>query len=776
MFGARALRWAHRVILSALLALLLLPAVKRAASIPGVASIAIALAAGVALSIPYLRTRTWRWSTVYLTPALVILPGLLLYHSPVSALLWPERVPTAVHEKIGNPAPVVLIVFDEFPLASLLAADGTIDAGSYPNFAELARRGTWYRNATSVSDGTLTSVPAILDGRYPVRSALPNAGGHPNSLFTLLGGSYRMHVVENNTRVCPDPLCGSARAPFRSRFPSLVSDASVLWLYAVLPSDLSGPLPDITQAWAGFTNPPDKITMKMWDSYDDLTNWDDRLREFRQFSDSVESTGWPTLHFLHILLPHAPWEYLPSGQRYPGGAGRIRGLRGPNDRKEDPNRWVGDEWSAAQSYQRHLLQVGLVDRLVGRLLKRLQDQGLFERSLIVITADHGTCFRPGDSRRYLTATNRGDILSVPLFIKYPHQQAGGIDDRGAQTVDILPTIADVLKVAMPAWKLDGKSLVSTAGTSVKRAFSDSGDRVEFAAGLDTLLESVKFKMSVFGGSSEDAIYRLGDRQGWIGRAAAPAGESPVGYELDRGVYYTSVDTRAPMLVSSISGRLIRPAQSKDPQDPLELAIGVNGTIRAVTRSYSAAGTDAFLAMVPDTSLRAGRNEIGVYLVRNGSELARLAPPPEKPYQWGTRLVFGKGGNAAPYIGTGWSGPEDKLNWTDGHTATLYLPVKPPRSDLKLRASLRAFTHDGTEVQHIHVLVNRRQITEWRLTSDFQEFTAIVPRECLLKAGTAEITFDMPDATAPMSLGVNSDSRTLGLAASWLEFMPQEGES
>jgi hypothetical protein len=63
LFGPKAMRVAHRVILGLLLALTLLPVVKRAA-IPGAISIAIALAAGAALVVPYLRARTWRWSTV----------------------------------------------------------------------------------------------------------------------------------------------------------------------------------------------------------------------------------------------------------------------------------------------------------------------------------------------------------------------------------------------------------------------------------------------------------------------------------------------------------------------------------------------------------------------------------------------------------------------------------------------------------------------------------------------------------------------------------------
>jgi hypothetical protein len=779
--GGRAVRIVHHAVLSALVALLLLPVVKRAAVLPGVVSIAIALAAGAALAIPYLRSRSWRWSTVYLTPALVVLPGLLLFHSPVSAMLWPGHVPQALKAKVATPAPVVLVIFDEFPLASLLNGDGTIDASMYPNFAELARRGTWYRNATTVSDGTLIAVPAILDGNYPTRSALPDASGHPNSLFTLLGDTYRMHVVENNTRVCPTPICGNNGTPFLKRFRELGSDAAVLWLYAVLPTDLNRSLPDITQAWGGFTTARTKpITIDMWKEFDDLTDWHDRLQEFRDFTNSIEATGWPTVHFLHILLPHAPWEYLPSGQRYPAGNGpRIRGLSGQNDRGEDASRWVGDQWTITQNYQRHLLQVGMVDQLVGRLVKRLHDQDLYDQSLIVITADHGASFRAGESRRNLAAANHGDIMPVPLFIKYPHQHTGGIDDRGAQTIDILPTIIDVLDVAKPLWKLDGKSLADPSqNTPVKRAFADAGPVFVYPSGLDALLDSVRYKQKLFGASGEEALYRAGDGNNWVGRdiATAAAGSEPgLRYELERGAYYNKVDLGAPMLGSSIAGHVERAGGATAPV-PMDLAVAVNGTVRAVTRTYSSEGREEFFALVPPAALRAGRNDIGVFLLREGgSKLARLTPAASHPYRWGTRLFFGNGGNAAAFMGVGWSGPEAKITWTDGHTATLYLPARPPRTALTLRAKVAAYIRRGKfETQRIRVLVNRHEVGEWVLNADFQECSLNVPEDCFSGAETTELTFDMPDAVAPASFGGNTDSRTLGLAAQWLEFTRQNG--
>ncbi|HRK48306.1 MAG TPA: hypothetical protein PK324_21940, partial [Nocardioides sp.] len=56
-------------------------------------------------------------------------------------------------------APVVLVVLDEFPLASLLDEGDRIDAEQFPNLARLAEDATWFRNASGVSPTTPEAVP-----------------------------------------------------------------------------------------------------------------------------------------------------------------------------------------------------------------------------------------------------------------------------------------------------------------------------------------------------------------------------------------------------------------------------------------------------------------------------------------------------------------------------------------------------------------------------------------------------------------------------------------
>jgi Sulfatase len=182
---------------------------------------------------------------------------------------------------------------------------------------------------------------------------------------------------------------------------------------------------------------------------DDVRPWRDPPAQVARFLAGVHASREPQLYVLHVLLPHAPWRYLPSGRSY-------RGFQAPQGVTRDV--WKNDARLVDRRYREHLLQVGYVDRVLGRIVRRLRVTGLWNRSLFVVAADHGCSFLPGDHERTATLANIGDIAPVPLFVKTPRERAGRIDDRSARTIDVVPTIAAVLGIRIP-WKIDGRSLV-----------------------------------------------------------------------------------------------------------------------------------------------------------------------------------------------------------------------------------------------------------------------------------------------------------------------------
>ncbi len=784
----RAVAALHTAILVLLLTIDLLPVAKRL-GLPGVVSLLIAAAAGAFLAIVYMRIRSGSRSLVWLSPAVLVFPALLLFFSPASALFWHGRSTKAIHSSIENPVPVVLVVFDEFPLASLMDKDGQIDSKAYPNFAELAHNGTWYRNVTTSGESTLLALPVILSGLYPDpnQPRLPDEVVSGQSVHTA-----RRHLPDECPRkqhpVVPRFIvrgCGPRGPTHRGPFGGCRGAVPVCHFAGRFHPDAARhhavlePSPDALQRQSGgvqrrsgaIPRPSHAGELAAVRGPHGLARPAEAVPRVREFD--------PALATAHAQLPahSSPARALgvpPVWAAVHAAESRIRGLRGVNDAGLDTHQWTADAWAAAQSYQRHLLQVGFVDRLAGSLVKHLQETGLYDSALLVITADHGASFRADDSRRAVTATNHADIMSVPLFIKYPHQHQGGIDDRKAENVDILPTILDVIGLKSD-YRPAGRSLLGPPDMErrLKTVITDREQKFTFPAGLDGLFASVARKLELFGGAGGCDPYRLGDRYGWIGRKApSTEAEASIRCRLDREAYYKSVDTGAPMLLTNVTGRLERPRGAGTPV-PLQLAVAVNGTIRAATQTYFDGGVEKFAALVPEDSLRAGSNDIALFDLRGPAELRSIPRVAAQRYEWGTELRFGDQGNAGPFYGIGWSNPESGITWTDGHLATLVLPVTPPKGDVTLTVNLSGFVSPGKrDHQNVRLLVNHHEVARWVAATDFQDYTVVIPKGDLGGA-VVEIGFDLPDAVSPMEMGVGTDPRTLGIAIYNLKLAPQD---
>ena len=121
-----------------------------------------------------------------------------------------------------------------------------------------------------------------------------------------------------------------------------------------------------------------------------------------------------------------------------------------------------DDYLTRHNEQRYLLQLGFVDRLLGRLVARLKSQGMYDDTLIVVTADHGFAWQVGvPTRRSVSPSNVEELGPVPLFVKAPGQTRGRVSDALARTLDVTPTIADVLNVPL-GYRADGSSAFSRA--------------------------------------------------------------------------------------------------------------------------------------------------------------------------------------------------------------------------------------------------------------------------------------------------------------------------
>src|SRR5690606_19174467 len=178
----------------------------------------VGLGAGAAVLAAVLRRRYRLTATYlrYLGAASVLFVGHFLLLSPANQFLAGDD-PTSFDVTPGESAsgdgagdlpPVVVVVLDALPTASLLDGTGRIDAELYPHLAAFAEDATWYRNHTTTAAATFQAVPALLTGRLPELSApMPDVAFHPGNLFSLLAGTHDVEAVEQITRLCPPDVC-----------------------------------------------------------------------------------------------------------------------------------------------------------------------------------------------------------------------------------------------------------------------------------------------------------------------------------------------------------------------------------------------------------------------------------------------------------------------------------------------------------------------------------------------------------------------------------------
>jgi hypothetical protein len=175
-----------------------------------------------------------------------------------------------------------------------------------------------------------------------------------------------------------------------------------------------------------------------------------KLQAFRNLMDHASTSTERTIHFSHILLPHRPWRFATDGRM---GKDMESDPRPSNtvDRRRD-------------SYQSLLRQLVATDALLLDFLNQLEASANWNRTMLVVTSDHGMTFVPGESFRDEVNPNRPetleDIYRVPLFIKYPHQSSGALNNCPVTSVDILPTVLSVSEIRTKA-KFDGVDLSKT---------------------------------------------------------------------------------------------------------------------------------------------------------------------------------------------------------------------------------------------------------------------------------------------------------------------------
>jgi hypothetical protein len=233
--------------------------------------------------------------------------------------------------------------------------------------------------------------------------------------------------------------------------------------------------------------------------------------------------------------------------------------------------------------------------------------------------------------------NIDEIAPVPLFVKLPRQRRGRGPGTYVRTVDVAPTIADVLGWRLP-YRADGRSAFSRAVKRrrsvlmIKREFTG---RLRISAGELARRRAalLRLRLRRFGSGSWDRLYTgIGPNRALIGRAVAelavaPGGSGGLKATIAGARDMRSVDPRSLVLPTQVAG----PIAGGEASTTRDVAVAVNGRIEAVGRSFhlhveadeaDRAG-ESFAVMVPERSMRPGRNRVEVFEVVGGTSLRLL---------------------------------------------------------------------------------------------------------------------------------------------------------
>lgn len=589
--------------------------------------LAMAIAFMMLLVVGERRVRAIRVGLQYLAVVPILLCGLFLFGSATSRLLWEREAEAATGVRVEHPHPVVLVVFDELPLASLITSDGDINAERFPNFARLAAQSTWFRNATSLAPNTPVSLPAIESGLVPDAGALPTSTDYPRNLFTLLGASYQMDVTETITQLCPTSVCPRAGGASNGigGLRELLAEAALVYGHTSLPLQLRMHLPAVDQSWGGFLRqgsgqgrvrtpgaraPGSSIRFgpfmaaRRREMRANLPQGKGAL--LRAFVGRVGSQRSPALYFLHDSdFPHENWVTIPDGRTYPGAPGPPGTVR---------STWGDDAFLVRQGQQRHLLQVGYADTLLGELIDRLEAEGLWDDAVVAVVADHGSAFIAGQPRRDPTDENAQEIYRTPMFIRAPGQPEGAVRDDNALNTDVIPTIVDVLGVETD-WDFDGRSLFGDEPPPAdKPVVYGRGPSSVDPDSLDALYAVARRNERRFPGRDWRGVFAVGPLGDLVGRpltaldVSLDPGSSWSTPEADR---LASVDAGAGPLPLTLHGVLLQ--EGAPPPD--EGLVVLNGTVAGVAGDFQeqSPGSWDFSAVLDFEQFRQGENRVELLL-------------------------------------------------------------------------------------------------------------------------------------------------------------------
>ena len=155
-----------------------------------------------------------------------------------------------------------------------------------------------------------------------------------------------------------------------------------------------------------------------------------------------------------------------------------------------------------------------LDRSVGRVMDKLEEEGLADNTIIVFSSDNGGAGYIG--LEGVNAPYRGWKLTMfeggikaPMFMKWPARiEAGTTIDTPVAHIDLMPTLAAAAGAKLPDVKIDGRNMLSLiAGDS---EFTREDDALYWQSGYLQVVRAGDWKLQYEGRRDKSWLFNLAD--------------------------------------------------------------------------------------------------------------------------------------------------------------------------------------------------------------------------------------------------------------------------
>ncbi|MBU1627763.1 sulfatase [bacterium] len=286
-----------------------------------------------------------------------------------------------------------------------------------PNINKISKDGATFLNCYSTSDITNPSISSIMTGTYPKKHGVHGIAIPIDSKFMTIASFFKNLDYKTAASVGSFLLNGKTSG-FAENFDEYFETE--------------------------INRNADKVT-------DDIIGWLQKNYDKEFFC------------LIHFWDPHNP--YTP-----PSPFDKIYGDKRASkpfklDKKLFPKRmeqlaadWLSDVVDLQIPKDNYKGEVSFVDNQIGRIMKFLKENGVYDDTIINITADHGESLGE-HSILFDHAGLYEQQIRVPLIVSRANSQWKKLVEKPAQSLDIYPTLVDL--VYGPKWfqdNLDGKSL------------------------------------------------------------------------------------------------------------------------------------------------------------------------------------------------------------------------------------------------------------------------------------------------------------------------------